>query len=63
LAKFVDKNCIFRDAGAAAGQGSSKNVEGNGNIKNKIIVSNFVCFCSSTLFDLKNNNRNYRKSF
>ena len=35
LAKFVDTTCIFRDAGAAVGQGSSKIVEGNGNMKNK----------------------------
>ena len=28
----------------------------------KKIVNNYVCFCTSTV-DLKNNNRNYRKSF
>jgi len=32
LAKFVDTKCVFRDAGAAVGQGSSKTVEGNRNL-------------------------------
>jgi len=32
LVKFVDTRCIFRDVGAAAGQGTSKRVEGNGNL-------------------------------
>ena len=32
LAKFLDTTCILRDAGAAVGQGSSKTVEGNGNV-------------------------------
>ena len=32
LAKFVDTTCIFRDVGSTVGQGSSKTVEGNGNL-------------------------------
>jgi len=32
LAKFVDTLCIFSDAGAVVGQGSSKTVQGNGNL-------------------------------
>jgi len=32
LEKFVDATCIFSDAGAAAGQGRRKTVQGNGNL-------------------------------
>ena len=63
LAKVIDTTCIFMDAEAVAGGGSSKRVEGNGNLKNKKIVTNYVCFCSSTMLTTKINNRNYRKSF
>jgi len=49
LAKFVDITCIFRDAGAAVGQGEQWNSWGQWNlIKNKKIVTSYVCFCSST---------------
>jgi len=64
LAKFVDTTCVFRDTGAGVGQG--------GAIKQLWAIETYkkqknryqLCLC---LFinnvDLKNNNRNYRKSF
>ena len=33
LATFVDTTCIFRDAGAVVGRGSSKTVEDSGNLQ------------------------------
>jgi len=62
LAKFVDATCIFRNAGAAVGQGSSNRVEGNGNVsKQKTLQDMFVSVINNV--DLKNNNKNYRKPF
>jgi len=50
LAKFLDITWIFRDTEAAA----AVRVDGNGNLyKRKTIVTNYVCFCSSTLVTLK----------
>ena len=50
LAKFVDTTCIFSGAGAAVGQGEQENILGQWKLmKNKKIVTNDVCFCSSTM--------------
>ena len=43
LAKFVDTTCVFRDAGAAVGQGEAvKQLRAIGTYKNKKIVIMFV---------------------
>jgi len=62
LAKFVDTTCIFMDAGTTVGQGSSKNVEGNGNLQKTKNRHQSCFFLFINNVDLKNN-RNYRKSF
>ena len=49
LAKFIDTTCVFGDAGAATGQGGAvKQLRAIGTYKNKKIVTNYACFCSST---------------
>jgi len=63
LAKFVDATCIFRDAGAAVGQESSNRVEGNRSFsKTNKTLQIMVVFVINNV-DLRNNNKNYRKSF
>ena len=65
LAKFVDATCIFSESAAAVRQGCSDWVEGYGNFsktkKKKLFEIMFVSVINSV--DLKNNNKNYRKSF
>jgi len=51
LAKFVDTACIFRDAGAG------------GALKQLRAMETYILFLFINNIDLKNNNRNYRKSF
>jgi len=54
LAMFVDTTCIFRDPGAAVGQGGAiKQLRSMETYKNKKIVTNYVCFCSSTMLTSK----------
>jgi len=60
LAKFVNTTCTFRDAGAAVGQGSSKMME---TYEKQKIRHQLCLFLFINNVDLKNNNRNYRKSF
>jgi len=52
LAKFVDTTCIFRNAGAAA-EGAVREFRATETYKNKKIVTNYVCFCSSTMLTTK----------
>ena len=52
LAKFVDTTCIFRDAGVAVGQMSSKTLRAMETYK-KNIVTNCVCFYWSTMLTSK----------
>jgi len=63
LAKFVDATCIFRDAGAAVGQWSGNRVEGNGNVSKTKKTLQFMFVSVINNVDLKNNDKNYRKSF
>jgi len=54
LAKFVDTTCLFRDVGAAVGKASSRRVRVMETYKKtKRTVTNYVCFCSSTMFTSK----------
>ena len=53
LAKFVDATCIFRDAGAAVGQGSSNRVEGNGNLSKTKKRYKVCLFLLSTILTSK----------
>jgi len=56
LSKFFDTTCIFvfKDAGEAVGQREQKKSWGQWKlIKNKKIVTNYVCFCSSTMLTWK----------
>jgi len=53
LEKFVDTTCIFRDAGAAAGRAVKILREMETSKKKQKIVTNYVCFCSSTMLTAK----------
>jgi len=54
LKKFVDTTCIFRDAGAAIGQGSNNGVKGNGNFSKTIKQRYKLClFLLSTMLTSK----------
>ena len=51
---FFDTTCIFRDAGEAVEQGSSEKVGGQWKlIKNKNIITNYICFCSPAILPSK----------
>jgi len=52
LAKFDDTACMFRNAGAAAG-GAVKIFRAMETYNKKKIVTNYVCFCSSTMLTTK----------
>jgi len=67
FAKFADTTCVFRDAGAAVGQGEDvtrqdelRTMETYKRQKNRYHLRLFL-FINSVY--LKSNNRNYRKSF
>jgi len=51
LANFVDTTCVLRDAGRAGG--TVKQLRAIGTYKNKNIVTNYVCFRSSTMLTSK----------
>jgi len=54
LAKFVDTACIFSDAGAAVGQGGAvKHFRAVETYEKQKIITNNVCFCSSTMLTSK----------
>ena len=53
LAKFGDTTWIFSGAGADVGRGTVKHFRAMETMKNKQIVTNNVCFCSSTMLTSK----------
>jgi len=64
LAKFVHITCVFRDAGAAVGQGGTvKQLRAIGTYKKTKKRYQLCLFLFINNVDLKDNNRNYRKSF
>jgi len=64
LANLVDTTCIFRNAGAAVGQGEQQNSwEQWKLIINKLSRYKLSLFLFINNVILKNNNRNHRKSF
>jgi len=64
LAKFVDTTCVFRGTGATLGQGGAvKQLRAIGTYKKQKNRYQLCLFLFISNVDLKNNNRNYKKSF